>query len=197
MWFPSEAFNQRAGHLISSVGIPLSIIPMSAHALCRYHVVKLGNSQEGIQILNKASLYVIVVGIISMVGVAAVNFSLSPAIHYTFAGVFFLSFAIDTALQLLMTKRMDANTYRSLRGDGSKVPRYIIGSGVLAAALASLGGTAAQSFATMSVGELTFIVFVFLFWSQDYALLARCEVSFILTQRHALEASESCGVCPF
>ena len=197
MWHPSEAFNHRIGHLISSTGIPLSIVPMSVFVFCRHHIVKLGDRHEEVQRLNNASLITISIGIVSMVGVATVNFSLSPAIHYLFAGVFFLAFAIDTVLQMMIARFMNADIYQQLRGGTSKNKRYAVGGGVLVAAIASLGGTAVQSYAAMSIAECTFILLLFIFWSQDYDLLSRCGVSIHLAQRRkpALDGSKPCGMC--
>ena len=197
MWFPSETFNDRIGHLISSTGIPLSIVPMSVFVFCRHHIVKLGDRHQEVQRLNDASLTAISIGIVSMVGVVTVNFSLSPAIHYLFAGVFFLAFAIDTVLQMMIARFMNVDTYQQLRGGTSKNKRYAVGGGVLVAAIASLGGTAVQSYAAMSIAECTFILLIFIFWSQDYDLLARCDISVHLAQRRKLALGESkpCGMC--
>ena len=192
-WYPSEVFDRSTGHIISSAGIPLTGITLSVFVLCRHYMINVGCSDRKVQRLNYASLCVMAVGIISMTGVSTVNYSLSPIIHYLFAGIFFLAFAIDTALHMLMMRTMEYHDYRNLRGESNKTSRYVVGAVVLITASVSLVGTALQSYETMSIGECSFLLFVFIFWWQDFQLLSRFNISICIAIK---DTSDMVGASP-
>ena len=166
--FPSVPLGDGDGRLAACFITPLVAPPLSLLAGLRFLVAELaGESLETsiprrrqAKMANNASLVSVLIGAVALVGVVAFPIAVCPTFHFLFAGLFFFFMSLDAAAQLYLD--LVLGPLYALYG-----PRVITAPATCLAAVATLVAEASGVPEAMTVTELSFLLFLGLFWFQE------------------------------